>query len=253
MSKNKKHKSQVKEVKQVKTPVTQANPEVKEVKPEVKPEIKPDVKPEIKLEKPVNNSVNKSEVKAKNSEFQTEFFKKAIRLGGTLFAVTAVTGFILGTDIAIKRAELEAKNVALRNVMPAAVNFESVETVTDDFVTDVQKGSDNSGVVGYCLSVSSKGYGGIVNFIVGITSDGTVKAINILNHSETPGLGAKATEPEFYEQFNDKKAPLNLVKGAAGADNEISAISGATITSTAVTNGVNAAFEYWQKNLKGGN
>ena len=262
MSKNKKHKSQnktesksqVKEVKQVKTPVTQANPEVKEVKPEVKPEIKPDVKPEIKLEKPVN----KPEVKAKNSEFQTEFFKKAIRLGGTLFAVTAVTGFILGivhwgTDIAIKRSELEAKNVALRNVMPAAVNFESVETVTDDFVTDVQKGSDNSGVVGYCLSVSSKGYGGIVNFIVGITSDGTVKAINILNHSETPGLGAKATEPEFYEQFNDKKAPLNLVKGAAGADNEISAISGATITSTAVTNGVNAAFEYWQKNLKGGN
>lgn len=249
MSKNKKHKSQNKteSKSQVKTPVTQANHEVKDVKPEVKPE--------IKLEK----TLKKPEVKAKNSEFQNEFKKKALRLGGTLFAVTAVTGFILGivhwgTDIAIKRAELEAKNAALRNVMPAAVNFESVEAVTDDFVTDVQKATDNnSGLVGYCLSVNSKGYGGVLNFIVGITTDGTVKAINILNHSETPGLGAKATEPEFYGQFNDKKAPLNLVKGAAGADNEISAISGATITSTAVTNGVNAAFEYWQKNLKGGN
>ena len=87
--------------------------------------------------------------------------KKALHLGGTLFAVTAVTGFILGivhwgTDIAIKHAELEAKNAALRNVMPDAVNFEPVETSENNFVVDVQKGTNDSGVVGYCLSVNSK-------------------------------------------------------------------------------------------------
>lgn len=186
-----------------------------------------------------------------------EYVKKAIHLGGTLLAVTAVTGLILGfvqhfTSIAIQRAELEAKNEALRMVMPAGQNFEAVEVKADDYVTDVQKATGDGGTVGWCVSVNSKGYGGLVGFVVGITKDGAVKAINILNHSETPGLGAKSTEPEFYTQFNDKSAlPLKVVKGAAGNPDEISAISGATITSNAVVSGVNAAVEYWNKNLKG--
>lgn len=183
--------------------------------------------------------------------------KKALHLGGTLFVITAVTGIILGfvqywTDIAIKRAEQAAKNEALRNVMPAALNFDTYEVKNDEFVTDVQRAVDNAGLVGWCLSVNSKGYGGLVGFVVGITKDGTVKAINILSHSETPGLGAKSTEPEFYEQFNDRSTlPLKVVKGSAGNPDEIAAISGATITSNAVTNGVNAAVEYWSRNLKG--
>ncbi|MBQ7593666.1 MAG: RnfABCDGE type electron transport complex subunit G [Synergistaceae bacterium] len=183
--------------------------------------------------------------------------KKALHLGGTLFAVTAVTGIILGlvenvTSKAILQAELAAKNEAYRIVMPAGQNFEAVEVVADDFVAEVQKGTSDKGVEGWCLTVNSKGYGGIVSFIVGVTKDGTVKAINILSHSETPGLGAKSTEPEFYEQFNDKSSlPLKVVKGGASNPDEISAISGATITSNAVTSGVNAAVEYWQKNLKG--
>jgi electron transport complex protein RnfG len=187
-----------------------------------------------------------------------DVMKKALHLGGTLFAVTAVTGLILGfvqhfTSIAISRAELEAKNAAFRNVMPDGKTFNAVEVkVGDEFITDIQKAENDSGLVGWCMSVSSKGYGGPVNFIVGITKDGTVKAINILNHSETPGLGAKSTEPEFYEQFNDKsQLPLKVVKGSAENPDEIMAISGATITSNAVTGGVNAAVEYWSKNLKG--
>ena len=184
--------------------------------------------------------------------------KKALRLGGTLFAVTAVTGLILGvvehfTSKAILQAELEARNAAFREVMPDGKTFNPVDVAGDDeFVTGIQKAEGDSGLVGWCLSVSSKGYGGPVGFVVGITKDGTVKAINILNHSETPGLGAKSTEPEFYGQFNDKsQLPLKVVKGAASNPDEISAISGATITSNAVTGGVNAAVEYWSKNLKG--
>ncbi|MBQ2617784.1 MAG: FMN-binding protein, partial [Synergistaceae bacterium] len=97
-----------------------------------------------------------------------------------------------------------------------------------------------------------KGYGGQIGFVVGITKDGTVKAINILNHSETPGLGAKSTEPEFYGQFADKSSlPLKVVKGGASNPDEIAAISGATITSNAVTDGVNGAVKYWSENLKG--
>ena len=67
-------------------------------------------------------------------------------------------------------------------------------------------------------------------------------------------LGAKAAEPEFYGQFTDKTTlPLKVVKNGASNPDEIAAISGATITSTAVTDGVNAAVNYWSKNLKGGN
>ncbi len=238
---NKKRKSQAKPA-----PVQTQNQNINNTNQAQKSEAKQVKTPEVK---------QVAKVKARNSEFQAEFKKKALRLGGTLFAVTAVTGFILGivhwvTDIAIKEAERAARNVAFQNVMPAAKDFETMEVAADDFVAGVQKATDESGIVGYCLTVNSKGYGGNVNFIVGITKDGTIKAINIMSHSETPGLGARSTEPEFYEQFNDRKAPLKVVKGASNGESEISAISGATITSNAVTNGVNAAFEYWQKNLK---
>ena len=186
--------------------------------------------------------------------------KKALHLGGTLFMITAITGVILGfvqwgTEDAIKRTELAAKNEALRNVMPDAENFAPVELVANDgTITEIQAGSNNSGVVGHCISVSSKGYGGAVSFVVGILKNGTVRAINILNHSETPGLGAKSTEPAFYGQFENKNnLPLEVVKGVATSDNQIVAISGATITSNAITSGVNSAVEYWNKNLKGAN
>ena len=185
--------------------------------------------------------------------------RKALRLGGTLFAVTAVTGLILGfvehgTRIAIEKAQLEAKAEALRTVMSDADNFKNAAMpAPDDYVTDIQEALSGAGNVGYCFTVKSKGFGGMVEFIVGIASDGTVRGINILNHSETPGLGAKSTEPEFYGQFaNRSKLPLKVVKGSAEADDEIAAISGATITSNAVTTGVNAAVDYWSKNLKEG-
>ena len=186
-----------------------------------------------------------------------EAWKKALHLGGTLFAVTAVTGIILGlvenvTSKAILQAEIAARNEAYQLVMPAGKTFDEVEAKPDDCVTGVIKASDESGTVGWCVNVSSKGYGGQIGFVVGITKEGTVKAINILSHSETPGLGAKSTEPEFYTQFNDKdKLPLKVVKGSASNPDEIAAISGATITSNAVTDGVNGAVKYWSENLKG--
>lgn len=185
-----------------------------------------------------------------------DYVKKAIHLGGTLLAVTAVTGIILGvvehfTSAAIRQVELAAKNEAFKNVMPIAQTFEPMDKAESDSVLDIVQAKDDSGVVGWCMTVETKSYGGPLQFIAGITKDGTVKAINILSHSDTPGLGARATEPEFYGQFTDKsQLPLKVVKGSAGNPDEIAAISGATITSNAVTDGVNAAVEYWSKNLK---
>ena len=188
-----------------------------------------------------------------------DYIKKAIHLGGTLLAVTAITGIILGvvehyTSQAIKQVELAAKNEAFKNVMPIAQTFEAMNKADDDFVIDIVRAKDGSEVVGWCMTVETKSYGGPLQFIAGITKDGTVKAINILSHSDTPGLGARSTEPEFYGQFTDRTTlPLKVVKNGVSNPDEIAAISGATITSTAVTDGVNAAVNYWSKNLKGGN
>lgn len=194
----------------------------------------------------------------KTPDLKAETRKKMLHLGGTLFLVTAVTGLILGlvewrTRIAIEKAQAEAKAEALRNVLPKAEAFAAVPLAdgASEMIVEVQQGTKGDATAGWCLSVSSKGYGGPVGFIVGIAKDGTIRGINILSLSETPGLGARSTEPEFYGQFANKKAPLKVVKGTAEAEDQIVAISGATITSTAVTNGVNAAAEYWDKNLKG--
>ena len=183
--------------------------------------------------------------------------EKAIRLGTTLFAVTAITGLLLGlvewgTRDAILRTRADDKAVALKNVMPEAEKFNSYNKAElNETITDVQEALNKKGErVGWCLSVASKGYGGLVNFVVGIKADGSVRAINILSHSETPGLGAKATLPEFYKQYDNRdKLPLKVVKGAANNPDEISAISGATKTSNAVTNGVNWAVEYFNASL----
>lgn len=184
-------------------------------------------------------------------------YEKAIRLGTTLFAVTAITGLLLGlvewgTRDAILNTRADDKAVALKNVMPEADKFNSYNKAElNETITDVQEALNNKGErVGWCLSVASKGYGGLVHFMVGIKTDGTVRAINILQHSETPGLGAKATLPEFYKQYDNRdKLPLKVVKGAANNPEEISAISGATKTSNAVTNGVNWAVEYFNASL----
>ena len=109
-----------------------------------------------------------------------EAWKKALHLGGTLFAVTAVTGIILGlvenvTSKAILQAEIAARNESYQLVMPAGKTFDEVEAKPDDFVTGVIKASDESGTVGWCVNVSSKGYGGQIGFVVGITKEGTVK------------------------------------------------------------------------------
>lgn len=88
---------------------------------------------------------------------------------------------------------------------------------------------------------------------MGVQADGTLNGISFLSISETPGLGMKADTDEFKNQFVGKQTDaIVYTKTGASADNEIDAISGATITSSCVTNGVNAglaAADY----LEGGN
>ena len=95
---------------------------------------------------------------------------------------------------------------------------------------------------GYCVEVGPTGFGGAVDTMVGIDSDGKVTGISVISaSSETPGLGARSTEPEFQAQFADQVGTEVAVAKDGGS---IDALTGATITSRAVTDGVNTAAAY---------
>ena len=125
----------------------------------------------------------------------------------------------------------------------------------NDEITDVQtaKGSDGS-TLGYVITVLAKdGSQANITFSVGIAADGTVNGYSITSIAETPGLGDKAKNEEFYSQFQNKQVEkFDVVKQAPASDSEIEAISGATITSRAMTNGVNASITYFETVLEGG-
>ena len=188
------------------------------------------------------------------------FMKDAV----ILCAITLVAGACLGgvyemTKAPIDAANLAAKEAAYRTVFPDAASFdagdladkipaanETIATLGYGNVTvdEAVEATDASGAVaGYVVTATSNdGYGGAVTVSVGIQSDGTVNGIEFLTLAETAGLGMNAQKPEWKGQFAGKKADVfTVTKDGATSDDQINAISGATITSKAVTGAVNGA------------
>lgn len=184
-----------------------------------------------------------------------------------IFLITLVAGLMLGgvytiTKEPIKKAEEAAKQEAYKAVFKDAAKFEDTKFdekqarkilddngYSDDTINEVVKAEDASGsTVGYVLTItSSAGYGGDIQFSIGLQMDGTLNGYSILSISETAGLGMKAKEEKFASQFRNKNvARLEVTKTGAKSDEEIDAISGATITSKAMTYGVDSGICYFQ-------
>ncbi|MBP3476381.1 MAG: RnfABCDGE type electron transport complex subunit G [Lachnospiraceae bacterium] len=197
--------------------------------------------------------------------------KEMMKNTGILLAITIVAGLVLGlvyqiTKEPIAAQEAKAKQEACKEVFEDASSFEAVEIVSVDAaawndagfaqenIDEVMSAADASGnVLGYVITVTTKeGYGGDIQFAIGIRMDGTMNGMSILSISETAGLGMKAEEV-LKPQFADKNVEMfEYTKNGATSENQIDAISGATITTNAVTNGVNAGLYYFQTELKGG-
>lgn len=191
-----------------------------------------------------------------------------------LIAITVVSGLLLGvvygiTKEPIAEAQENTKQEAYRSVLSDASSFETMEDFdaadaasileengySSDEITEVAEGIDDSGeTVGYVVNVMShEAYDGDLEVSVGIAADGTVKGIEMLSISETAGLGMKADEAEFKDQFKDKNVEkFTYTKSGESGDDKIDAISGATITTNAVTNAVDSALVYFQNELGGG-
>ena len=190
------------------------------------------------------------------------FIKDAI----ILCLITLISGVSLGTVYEITKgpiaeAKLNAKKKAYQEVFSEANDFkandEAMAALSENAQALLELGYGNVGVdevndgnvIGHVLITNSKdGYGGEVQITVGIDKDLKVTGIAFLTIAETPGLGMRAKEPEFYTQFAGKQVDkYEVTKTGATSDAQINAISGATITSNAVTNAVNVAV-YFVKN-----
>lgn len=182
--------------------------------------------------------------------------KDIFRLGAILFVICAVASLMLSltnniTAPVIEQRNIQANNESRQEVLQVAEEFSEVKDVKGDLIEEVYQGTKGGEVVGYTIKTTPKGYGGKVEVMVGISNDGKISGVKIGNHTETPGLGSKSEDPSFKDQYNGKstKTPLNVVKGNASNENDIVAISGATITSKAVTAGVNAAMDVYEQKL----
>ncbi|MEG1880216.1 MAG: FMN-binding protein [Oscillospiraceae bacterium] len=161
-----------------------------------------------------------------------------------LFVITAIVATLLGAVNMITKPIIASNaektfNEAMKEVLPNAkaefkeFNINDLELPSDG-VKVLSVYTDN--VEGFVVSVKcTEGYGGDVE----------VSKVKIMSMSETPGLGAKAQEPEFIDQFANLNGEIMVDKNgsAANAESKVEAISGATITSKAVTKAVNAALE----------
>ena len=181
--------------------------------------------------------------------------------------ITVIAGVLLGlvyevTKEPIAKEKQRAKEEAYKTVFADAASFDLgvvPEGTSDeikalgydadiDEVMSVRDGSGN--FIGYVLTVTDhEGYGGDIQFAMGVRLDGTLNGISFLSIGETAGLGMKATEDKFKDQFKDKKiSKFIYTKSGSVKEDEIDALSGATITTNAVTNGVNAGL-YFIKTL----
>lgn len=197
--------------------------------------------------------------------------RSMLKDAGILFIITLVAGLLLGLVYQITKEPIAiqkemAKQEACMEVFADAVEFEELETTnpnaaswaeagfSKESVDEVMAALDNSGnILGYVITVTTKeGYGGDIRFTIGIRQDGTVNGISILEIAETAGLGMRAEEV-LKPQFADKNVEMfEYTKSGAASENQVDAISGATITTNAVVNGVNAGLYYFQTQLKGG-
>ncbi len=188
-----------------------------------------------------------------------------------LFAITIIAGFALGvvheiTLEPIAAADAAAQQAAYQTVFPDATQFEEFEPdgaadaladagYPDDTIESAARAYDSSGnLLGYVINATDpNSYGGVVTLSLGVTLDGIVNGYSITEINDTAGLGMKAKEESFSSQYAGKQVEAFVVtKTGATSDEEIDAISGATITSNAVTNAVNAGLVYYRYLVLGG-
>lgn len=184
-----------------------------------------------------------------------------------LFLITIISGGLLGavydlTKEPIALQQEESKLNAYREVMKEADGFKEeddqlIQQCTNQLrsdygtngieITNALKAYKDNQKLGYVIQVIDKdGFGGDIEIIIGIDNQKRITGVEILSINETVGLGMNAKNEEFRNQYIGKKVDeFKVVKTGSQTDDEIDALSGATITSKAITNGINGALDFY--------
>lgn len=187
-----------------------------------------------------------------------------VQLVIVLGLITLVCALLLGFANGVTAPQIEANQIQTRNEAMSSIiegaEFEDMQTVLSAEevaaagvtlpagrsaagISGVYKATVDGEPAGYCVEVQPKGFGGALTMIVGVHADGTIAGAQVTSHAETPGLGAKSqADPEWIKQYAGQEANGQLAVTKDGGT--VNAITGATITSRAVTDGVNTAAAY---------
>ena len=163
--------------------------------------------------------------------------KYILKLAGILLLISALVAGLLGfvnqlTEQKIADNTAQKANAAMQTVLPSP-SYEKLE-VADERVTELYRGEG-----GYVVRLNANGFGGTIDLMVGVGDDGTVTGVSVISHSETASLGAECTREDWRSQFIGAQGELKVTKDGGSID----ALTGATVTSRAVTAAVELALE----------
>lgn len=192
--------------------------------------------------------------------------KETVKLGIVLLLFTAISAGVLAvsnefTAPIIAEFDKQASFGALIEIFgDEADDFDEIEeSLLADIqgaypeIVEVHKALKDEKVVGYALKSVTSGYGGNVYTISGILLEGSLAGMRVVDNSETPNLGTKIEEEPFKSSFDDKSITSALKAVASpSADDEVLALSGATVSTGAVVSGVNKAREAFIEFLSDG-
>lgn len=167
-----------------------------------------------------------------------------------LFLICLVITFALSLTNKITEPKINALNAktqetSRQKLLKADKYKEDTVTFDDGEEYTYYAAVKDNKSVGYIITVNEKGYGGNLQVMVAVLPDHKVKAVEILDvTNETPGLGQNTAQKSFYSQFEGLTKDITVQKGSADKEkNEVNAVTGATISSKAVTKAVNKALE----------
>ena len=169
--------------------------------------------------------------------------RDTIKLGVILALFCAIAGASLAvvhaitSDIIAARQEQELMS-RLQELAPQAERFEKMQPEAGG---TYYLGWRSDAIVGAILEGSAKGYGGDIRLLVAVDAEGKVSGIRVIEHSETIGIGARALQPEFLQQFSGHAHDEPLVAGK-----NVDVIAGATVSSRAVMSSITNALELYK-------
>ncbi len=172
-----------------------------------------------------------------------------LKIGLTLLVITAlIAGMLAAVNMITKdkigENQLSEQNAAIESVYGGGdISTEEVSGEFPENIGKVLAVTQNGESAGYCFEVNTAGYGGNIKMMVGINADGTVRGIGIVEMSETAGLGSRISDGEYLSQYGGKSGTLTV--------SDIDVITGSTVSSKAVMNGVNDALAVFAEKFAG--